>query len=273
MQNYRPFAGMPPAVKILIIINVAMFFLTMFVDKTFGINTANILGLHLPQSIYWWPWQYVTHMFMHGSITHLFFNMFALFMFGRVLESVWGTNRFLVYYFTCGLGAAMLNSAVGWYEINHMYEQFEAFRNTPEPGLLADFVRSQLGQQTAGWIWEVVDAWTNNPDSAQYIQSGEQIFQRIIEMKINVPTIGASGAVFGILLAFGMLFPNTELYMMFIPIPIKAKYFVIGYGLLEFFLGLQNSAGDNVAHFAHLGGMLFGFILIRFWSRNKKTFY
>lgn len=273
MQNYRPFAGMPPAVKILIIINVAMFFLSMFADKTLGIDTANILGLHLPQSTYWWPWQYVTHMFMHGSISHLFFNMFALYMFGRVLESVWGTNRFLFYYFTCGLGAAMLNSAVGWFEIDRMYEQFEAFRNTPEPGLLADFVRSQLGQQTAGWVWETVDAWTNNPDSAQYIQAGEQLFQRIIDMKVNVPTIGASGAVFGILLAFGMLFPNTELYMMFIPIPIKAKYFVIGYGLLEFFLGLQNSAGDNVAHFAHLGGMLFGFILIKYWNRTKKKFY
>lgn len=273
MQNYRPFAGITPAVKMLIIINVVMYFLAMFLDKRLGIDTANILGLHLPQSIYWKPWQYVTHMFMHGSISHLFFNMFALFMFGRILESVWGSNRFLVYYFVCGLGAAALNSAVGWFEISNLHAQFEAFKNTPEPGLLADFVRNQLGQQTASWVWAVVDGWTNNPDSAQYIQEGEKLFQQIIELKTNVPTIGASGAVFGILLAFGMLFPNTELYLMFIPIPIKAKYFVIGYGLLEFFLGIQNSVGDNVAHFAHLGGMLFGFILIKYWNRKKKTFY
>ena len=273
MQNYRPFAGITTAVKMLIIINVVMYLLAMFIDKRWGFDTANILGLHLPQSVYWKPWQYVTHMFMHGSISHLFFNMFALFMFGRILESVWGSNRFLVYYFVCGLGAAALNSAVGWFEINNLQNQLEAFRNTPEPGLLADFIRSQLGQQTAGWVWELVDAWTNNPDSTQYVQEGEKVFRQIIELKTNIPTIGASGAVFGILLAFGMLFPNTELYLMFIPVPIKAKYFVIGYGLLEFFLGIQNSVGDNVAHFAHLGGMLFGFVLIKYWNRKKKTFY
>lgn len=272
MQSYRPFSGITPAVKILIIANVALFFLAMLLDKRFGIDTANILGLHLPQSPYWGIWQYVTHMFMHGSIGHLFFNMFALFMFGRILESVWGTNRFLVYYFVCGLGAAALNSAVGWFEVSRLTEQFEAFRNTPEPGLLADFIRSQLSHP-APWVWEVVDSWTNNPDSQQYIVAGEQLFRQIIESKINVPTIGASGAVFGILLAFGMLFPNTELFLMFIPIPIKAKYFVLGYGLLEFFLGIQNSAGDNVAHFAHLGGMLFGFFLVKYWSKKSNKFY
>ena len=103
--------------------------------------------------------------------------------------------------------------------------------------------------------------------------AGKQLFQQIVELKVNIPMIGASGAIFGILLAFGMLFPNTELYLMFIPIPIKAKYFVLGYGLLEFYLGLQNNAGDNVAHFAHLGGMLFGFILIKYWNKNRKKFY
>ena len=273
MQNYRPSSAMmPPAVKILIIINVVMYFATMLIDKRYHIDTANILGLHLPQSEYWAPWQYVTHMFMHGSITHLFFNMFALFMFGRILESAWGTKRFLVYYFVTGLGAALLNSAVGWFEISRMMEQFEAFKNTPTPQLLSDFVNSNISRPTS-WVFETIDSWINNPDSQQHIQAGEALYQRIIEMKINVPTIGASGAVFGILLAFGMLFPNTELYLMFIPIPIKAKYFVLGYGLIEFFMGIQNNAGDNVAHFAHLGGMLFGFILIKIWSRNRNKFY
>lgn len=272
MQNYRPFSGITPVVKILIILNVVMYFLAMFADQRFQLDTSNILGLHLPQSTYWGPWQYITHMFMHGSISHLFFNMFALFMFGRVLESVWGSRRFLIFYFVCGIGAGVLNSLVGWFEIHRMLEQYATFQAAPEPNLLAEFVNKNIGHP-AGWIWEVIDQWINNPTSPEYIDAGKQLFQRIIDLKVNVPMIGASGAIFGILLAFGMLFPNTELYLMFIPIPIKAKYFVLGYGLLEVFLGFQNSAADNVAHFAHLGGMLFGFILIKYWSKNRKKFY
>lgn len=271
MQNYRPFAGITPAVKALLIANIILFFAAMFIDRT-GYNTANILGLHLPQSTYWAPWQYVTHMFMHGSISHLFFNMFALFMFGRILESVWGARRFLFFYFTCGIGAGLLNSLVGWFEIQRMLEQYAAFQSSPSPELLSEFVKNNLARP-AGWIWQGIDEWINHPDSSEYAAAGRQLFQRIIDLKINVPMIGASGAVFGILLAFGMLFPNTELFLMFVPIPIKAKYFVLGYGLLEFFLGLQNSAGDNVAHFAHLGGMLFGFILVKYWNRNRRKFY
>ena len=272
MNNYRPYSGITPAVKILIIINVIMYLLTLMFDKRTGTNLSNTLGLHLPQSEYWAPYQYITHMFMHGSFTHLFFNMFALFMFGRVLESVWGSNRFLVYYFVTGLGAAALNSAVGWWGYHKMYDQFLAFQNTPEPGLLAEFIRAHISHP-APWVWELIDNWTNNPTSIQYTQAGEELFRRVITETVNIPTIGASGAIFGILLAFGMLFPNTELFLMFIPIPIKAKYFVIGYGVIEFFMGIQNSVGDNVAHFAHLGGMLFGFILLKFWSRNRRKFY
>lgn len=272
MNNYRPTSGITPAVKVLIIINVIMYFAAEFIGKRNNLDLNSLLGLHLPQSQYWAPWQYVTHMFMHGGFTHLFFNMFALFMFGRVLESVWGSKRFLIYYFVTGLGAAALNSAVGWWQYHNMYEQFLAFQNTPEPGLLAEFIRAHISQP-APWVWELVDNWTNNPDSQQYIVGGKELFGRVIEQQVNVPTIGASGAVFGILLAFGMLFPNTELFLMFIPIPIKAKYFVLGYGIIEFFMGIQNSVGDNVAHFAHLGGMLFGFILIKYWSRNRKKFY
>lgn len=272
MQNYRPFSGITPAVKMLLILNVAMYFLTLFIDQQMKINTAHILGLHLPQSVYWKPWQYVTHMFMHGSFGHLFFNMFALFMFGRILESVWGSKRFLIFYFVCGIGAGMLNSAVGWFEVHRLLEQMYAFQNSPSPALLSQLIEKQLSHPNPA-LWEMVDNWTNHPESQQYIIEGKQLFRQIIELKINIPMIGASGAIFGILLAFGMLFPNTELYLMFIPIPIKAKYFVLGYGLLEFYLGIQNSASDNVAHFAHLGGMLFGFFLIKYWKKNSRKFY
>lgn len=272
MQNYRPLSGLSPMVKILLVLNVVMFLLAQGIQQGFRLDMDNLLGLHLPQSPYWAPWQYVTHMFMHGSISHLFFNMFALFMFGRILESVWGAKRFLVFYFVCGIGAGALNSLVGWFEIQRMLEQYAAFQADPTPTLLSDFVNNQLAHP-APWIWEGIDDWINHPASAEYAAAGKRLFRQIIDLKVNVPMIGASGAVFGILLAFGMLFPNTELYLMFVPIPIKAKYFVLGYGLLEIFLGLQNNAGDNVAHFAHIGGMLFGWLLLKYWSRSRQKFY
>ena len=143
---------------------------------------------------------------------------------------------------------------------------------SPDPHILADFAKKQLGEP-AGWVWTTIDGWIDNQRSPEYIEAGKQIFKRIVDLKANVPMVGASGAIFGILLAFGMLFPNTELFLMFVPIPIKAKYFVVGYGLLELYLGMRNSAGDNVAHFAHLGGMLFGFLLIRWWNKRSKKFY
>ena len=271
MQNYRPLDGIPPAVKALLILNVVMFLLSMLIEK-FGIDVNHVLGLHLPQSHFWWPWQYVTHMFMHGSISHLFFNMFALFMFGRILESTWGSRRFVIYYFVCGIGAGLLNSAIGWFEIRSLLEQYTIFQIAPDPNLLAEVLKEQIPNPPSS-IWTNIDNWINNPSSPAYIQQGKLLFQEIIDLKVNIPMVGASGAVFGLLLAFGMLFPNTELYLMFIPIPIKAKYFVLGYGLIEVYLGLQNNPSDNIAHFAHLGGMLFGFILLKYWSQNRRKFY
>ena len=274
MQNYRPFTGITPAVKILLILNIVMYFLSMFIDSRMHVDTAHLLGLHLPQSVFWRPWQYVTHMFMHGSFGHLFFNMFALFMFGRILESVWGTKRFIIYYFVTGLGAAALHSLVSWYGLHNMQEQFYAFQSTPDAGVFAEFVRSHVSNpRLLSELMQFVDAWNAAPANAQFAGQAEYYMQGIIQAYANAPTIGASGAVFGILLAFGMLFPNTELYLMFIPIPIKAKYFVLLYGAAELFFGLQNSVGDNVAHFAHLGGMLFGFFLILYWRKHSKKFY
>ena len=274
MQNYRPFTGITPAVKILLILNIVMYFLSMFIDSRMHVDTAHLLGLHLPQSVFWRPWQYVTHMFMHGSFGHLFFNMFALFMFGRILESVWGTKRFIIYYFVTGLGAAALHSLVSLYGLHNMQEQFYAFQSTPDAGVFAEFVRSHVSNpKLLSELMQFVDAWNAAPASAQFAGQAEYYMQGIIQVYTNAPAFGASGAVFGILLAFGMLFPNTELYLMFIPIPIKAKYFVLLYGAAELFFGLQNSVGDNVAHFAHLGGMLFGFFLILYWRKHSKKFY
>ncbi|MGL5682296.1 MAG: rhomboid family intramembrane serine protease [Marinifilaceae bacterium] len=272
MNNYRPMPTMTPAVKWIILINAVMFLITKGAGRQTGEMLVDMLGLHLPQSPMWGVWQYITYMFMHGNLGHVFFNMFAVFMFGRVLENVWGTRRFLIFYFVTAIGAALLNSLIGWIELRNVVESFYAFENTPTPDLLAEFIRKHL-PNASNQVHTLLDQWINNPDSPQLIMQGKALYLQIVQMLINVPMIGASGAVFGILLAFGMLFPNTELYMMFIPIPIKAKYFVFGYGFIELVMGLKNNPGDNIAHFAHLGGMLFGYLLLLYWKKRTKRFY
>ena len=272
MQNYRPVLGLTPAVKMLLLLNVIMYFLPSLLGQNVHDLFYEKFCLHLPQSSYWYPWQYITHMFLHADISHLFFNMFAVFMFGRILENIWGSKRFLIYYFVCGIGAGILNSAIGWFEVQELMKQLAEFKTNPTPTFFADVVKEQIAHPHPD-LWKFIDAWINEPNSPQLIQQGTFLFQKIIENNINGAMLGASGAVFGILLAFGMLFPNTPLYLMFIPIPIKAKYFVIGYGLIEIYLGLQNNPADNIAHFAHLGGMLFGFLLLKFWNRNRRKFY
>lgn len=279
MNNYRPALGLTPAVKAILIANVLVFLL---VNLTGG-NLVRLLGLHLPLSEYFHVHQYLTHMFTHEGFSHLFFNMFAVFMFGKILESVWGTRRFVLYYLVTGLGAALLHSLVSWYGYHNLVEQFDAFQNAPDPGVLAEFVRAHYGDikvdvpigngTYAINAQKFIDAWLSNPDLPGALDVANDMFRGTIRQVLNTTTIGASGAVFGILLAFGMLFPNTELFIMFLPIPIKAKYFVLGYGAIELFFGIQNFAGDNVAHFAHLGGMLFGYFLIRYWRKHGKQFY
>lgn len=245
MQNFRPsFNTIPPVVKNLIIINALMLFITYILSLR-GFDLANLLGLHYIQSPNFKPYQLVTHMFMHGGIMHLVFNMFALWMFGRVLESVWGPRRFFIFYFVTGIGAAVFYSFVNFVEF-----QYIASKLSPET--------VQMVMQNGA---ELLNQGQNYVDSAGKLN-----------LLLNVPTVGASGAVFGILLGFGMLFPNTELMLLFPPIPIKAKYFVMGYGAIELFSGITNTGG-NVAHFAHLGGMLFGFIMIKYWNKNTRNFY
>ena len=245
MQNFRPSINtVPPVVKNLIIINVLMLLAT-FVLQMRGIDLANVLGLHYIESPEFRPYQLVTHMFMHGGLMHLVFNMFALWMFGRVLESVWGPKRFFIYYFVTGLGAAALHTFVNYMEFHYI-----AAKIAPQDVQAVFSQGAGLLQQGQNWVGP----------------AGK------LNMILNTPTVGASGAVFGILLGFGMLFPNTQLMLLFPPIPIKAKYFVAGYGAIELFSGITNP-GDNIAHFAHLGGMLFGFFMIRYWNKNTRNFY
>jgi membrane associated rhomboid family serine protease len=242
----RGFSGLPPVVKNLILINVFMLLADFTAASAFNIRLNEYLGLHFPKSELFRPVQLLSHMFMHGGITHLFFNMFALFMFGRVLEMVWGPKRFLIYFFVSGVGAAIIHMAVVAFQYNKVMSVISPVE-----------LQSVLDQ---GYEYFNMNRAFTNP------------VMRQMQLILYTPTVGASGAVFGILLAFGVLFPNTQLMLLFPPIPIRAKYFVIGYGAIELYLAITQP-GSNVAHAAHLGGMIFGYILIRIWRKTTKTLY
>ncbi|MGM0667627.1 MAG: rhomboid family intramembrane serine protease [Bacteroidota bacterium] len=242
----RGFSGMPPVVKNLILINVIMLLAMYTAAGVFNINLNSTLGLYFPKSDHFRPYQVISHMFMHGGLGHLFFNMFALFMFGRVLESVWGPKRFFIYYFVSGLGAALTHEVV-------MAIQYANLAGSVSPEQL------QMVLERGSEILRSGRNFTD-PDMGQ------------LNRLLNTPTVGASGAVFGILLAFGMLFPNTQLMLLFPPIPIKAKWFVIGYGAIELYFAISQP-GSNIAHAAHLGGMIFGYILIKIWKKTTNTLY
>jgi membrane associated rhomboid family serine protease len=245
--RFGRFNILPPVVKNLLIINGLFFLGSFIVSSRFGIDVFDILGLHYWSSEGFAPYQIVTHMFMHGSLGHIFSNMLALWMFGSVLENIWGGKRFLIYYFVTGLGAAIIHNMAKAIDIYNLSQ-------------LLDPVNLAMVKNEG---YQVLQQGKNFTDETM----------RALNDAINTPTVGASGAVFGILLAFGMLFPNTLIYLYF-AIPVKAKYFVIAYGAFELFQGLRNDPGDNIAHFAHLGGMLFGFFLIKYWNKNnRKSFF
>lgn len=233
----RYFQDLPPVTKNLLIINLIVWAVINLFSR--GDVVIEYGALYYFGSPLFKPYQLVTYMFIQKEFMHLFFNMFALFMFGRTLEYVLGSKRFLFYYISCGIGAALIQMgvfaiAIGDYEI---------------PAAISTALAN--GSATITGISET-----------DYYE-----WMRMASYYIS-PTIGASGAVYGILLGFGMLFPNQPLYLMFIPVPIKAKWMVLGYGVLELLQGLGRFQGDNVAHFAHLGGMIIGLFIILYWKRK-----
>lgn len=227
------FSNMPNVVKNLLIINLLFFLATIVMEKQ-GIYLIKELGVFYPDSPHFRPYQLVTHFFMHGGIAHIFFNMFSLVMLGSHLERFWGPKRFLMFYFITALGAAFLHILVQGIELYQISGSFFPMKN------------------------EIP------------LQSMDTFRVLMID---SVPTVGASGAIYGLIMAFALLFPNTEFMLLFPPIPIKAKWLALLLGLYALYSGYQNEQGDSVAHFAHLGGMLFGFILIKIWQRDKTRFY
>jgi len=221
MNGYgRNFLALPPVVKNIILINVLMLIANWTAKSVFGVDLSTILGLYYPKSEQFMPLQILTHMFMHANFMHLFFNMFALYMFGGILENIWGPKRFFIYYMVCGLGAAFVHESVIMFQYNKIMNII-----TPD--------QLQL----------VLN------DGAAYLNEGKVFTNETmmnLQKLLNIPTVGASGAIFGVLLAFGVLFPNTQLMLLFPPIPIKAKYFVIGYGAIELWLAVTQP-GSNIA--------------------------
>jgi membrane associated rhomboid family serine protease len=264
--------SLPTIVKNLLIINGLCFLANLILESRFGYSLNSLLGLYYPGSPEFKPIQLITHVFMHSSFMHLFFNMFSLWMFGSVLENYWGPKRFFIYYFVTALGAAALYLGVESLEIYRMKAAIASFSASPDISNFLLFVGDHKGLVTQDYYLRLVqfaNEWNTHQQDPLYLQQATEVMNNFVSAKMSIPVVGASGAVFGLLLGFGMLFPNTELMLIFIPVPIKAKYFVMGYGALELYQGITNNPSDNVAHFAHLGGMLFGFILIRIWNKNR----
>ncbi len=279
-QQYRPnsFNALPTVVKNLLIINVLFFLATFLFETQNKIDLSTYLGLHYFSSELFYPFQFVTYMFMHGGLFHIFFNMFALLMFGKVLENTWGPKRFLIFYMITGIGAALIYIGYQAFEYHQIQVATQAFLNNSTPEEYISIVKTHFSAmysipENTLVIDQFLIDWTNNPDNITFINRAMGDINQLTTLKENTPMVGASGAIFGILIGFGMLFPNTELMLMFIPIPIKAKYAIVLYAVAELFFGVANFAGDNIAHFAHLGGALFGFIIIKYWQKQSNRFY
>jgi len=236
--------NMTDTVKQLLILNILFFIGAQFVPQA-----TDLLALHYIESDKFQLWQPISHIFMHGSLMHIFFNMFALVSFGSALEHFWGPKKFLFFYFTCGLGAALIHSGINYYHFH------DGLNTLVLNGFKETEILNLINEGKFMTSWQAVLA----PDT----------FENMIGAL--TPTVGASGAIYGLLVAFAFMFPNAELALLFIPVPIKAKYFVPGIVLLDLFSGVTGYSifGGGIAHFAHVGGALFGFFMMWYWKKNQ----
>lgn len=237
-------------------------------------NMEAVFGLHHVKSPLFQPWQIITHLFLHSTsgIGHLFFNMLTLWMFGSILENLWGPKKFLTFYFICGIGAALLHLTFLWLEYYDMLNQFVVIKQSATPGNISLFFQQFRLDRFRGGA-EVLSTYVNDPENSVASNQAVSFINDFIYLKLSIPTIGASGAIAGVMAAFMYLFPNTEIYLYFL-LPIKAKWLGIIYFGWEFYSAITKAEGDNVAHWAHLGGALVGFLLVLTWNnRNRRNFY
>ena len=258
-----------PAAKNILIINGIIFILSDFIGlRSYIIESFGMRYFH---SENFQPYQILTYMWVHGGFGHLFSNMFSVLIFAPILERVWGSKKFLIYYLATGIGAGILYSGINYYE-NYSFEvKVKSYEQNPSPESFRKLVLNNSSEYY-NQLYDFIDSYEQNPSSSNDNLSIAYA-NDLLKVKSDVPMVGASGAVFGILLAFAMLFPNMELMLLFFPIPIKAKYVVLVYGIYELWSEINRMPGDNVAHFAHLGGMLIGYLILKYWKRKYGTFY
>ena len=281
-QQYSPqrFSILPPVVKSLLAINIMVYVLSIFLSQAFHIELNDYIGLRYPGASDFHFYQFITYMFAHGSFSHILFNMFALWMFGSVIENVFGQKRFILYYLVCGIGAALAHYAVAFFEVSPIVNAINYIVENPTAESIFAFIDNHKFHvyQTSdaairsGFVTfqSAIDALKFNNTDPAAIQTCLNFLTDYKEYYMNMPNVvGASGAVYGLLLAFGMLFPNSLIYIYFL-FPIKAKWFVIIFGIVELVSGITSTG--NVAHFAHLGGMIFGVFLILYWKRKRVLY-
>ena len=277
-QEYRPtnaLSNIPVVVKNLLILNIILFAGKELYFANSGIDLSYPLGEHFLLSSDFRIWQPITCMFMHGNLPHLFLNMFALYMFGSILERYWNPKKFLVFYMVCGLGASATDFGVSYLRL---YPHIKAVNEYVKAPTVDKFRALQFkeGIPVTPEMAENYTALLNEGKEKEMLEQSVDYVENTFKPDLYnslPPSIGASGAIFGLLLAFAMIFPDVKLMLIFFPVPIKAKYFVVIYGLIELGSGLARIEGDNIGHFAHLGGMLFGFILLMYWRNRDKRIY
>ena len=260
------FGRLTPTVKYILIANVGIFVL----QSLLNLPLSSWLGLRVVFSDQFALHQFITYMWIHANFSHLLGNMFAVFVFGPLLEQTFGQKKFLSFYLACGIGAGMLFGGANFMEQYQLKADTETYLANPNPDDFSLFISEHKSRRfNLQGLAELSDGFYDNPQDPDYIKQTMSAVTQIFNLKTNIPMVGASGAVYGILMAFAMLFPNLQLMLLFPPIPIRAKYLVFIYGAIELYSELNRSEGDNVAHLAHLSGMLIAFILIRIWINNK----
>ncbi len=277
MQSFKPnhFQFLPLVIKNLLIINGLFYLAQITLANSVAVNMEDIFALHYVGSPLFKPWQFITHMFMHdpNNFMHLLGNMFALWMFGSILENTWGAKRLLIFYVACGLGAATLHMGFLWYDMSALQQSLSQFKQAPTyDAFIQLYKANHLGTYFPNTS-AMLEEWGMNPQDKSFGVYAVEVMNKYTQAHINEATLGASGAVFGVLAAFAYLFPNTYLYIYFF-VPVKAKWVILIYIAMELFFALRNTAGDNVARWAHLGGALVGFVIVFIWNKmNRKTFY
>lgn len=257
--------SLTPVVRALIAINIIVFGVEYFGHKDMIVS---IMGLHYFTSDQFLPFQFLTSIFVHGDINHLFSNMLALFFLGPMLEMYWGDKRFLIFFLVTGMGSGLIYMGLKYYDYSSLEAATKAYIEHPDLAEFSKFIFKYYHDGVPRDAYKLIQGNSNIT-----VEDTVLIAEQSLKSVLDTPLIGASGGVFGVMAGFALLFPNTEMMLFLIPVPIKAKYFVALYGIIELYSGLHKMPGDNVAHFAHIGGMVFAFILIKIWGKNRNSFY